>query len=130
VLLGNKVTVSYHGQRGMLTIHFNGLEELSRLVKRLKAALTGRAGPAEVAAGSHSKAETRRTRDSQDVGADPSSKGNPGSIRDELRELATNSDLSRPIQWNEKAYGPKPEPLSKKPSAHAVSDRDKRTTNM
>ena len=88
-LFGQKVTVSYHGQRGMLTIHFNGLEGLSRLVKRLKAALTG---------------------------------------RDELRELATNYDLSRPIQWNEKAYGPKPEPLSKKPSAHAVSDSPPRAT--
>ncbi|MCH7776826.1 MAG: ParB/RepB/Spo0J family partition protein [Gemmatimonadetes bacterium] len=88
-LFGHKVTVSYHGQRGMLTIHFNGLEGLSRLVKRLKAALTG---------------------------------------RDELRELATNYDLSRPIQWNEKAYGPKPERLSKKPSAHAVSDSPPRAT--
>ena len=88
-LFGQKVTVSYHGQRGMLTIHFNGLEGLSRLVKRLKAALTG---------------------------------------RDELRELATNYDLSRPIQWNEKAYGPKPERLSKKPSAHAVSDSPPRAT--
>ena len=73
----------------MLTIHFNGLEGLSRLVKRLKAAVTG---------------------------------------RDELRELATNYDLSRPIQWNEKAYGPKPERLSKKPSAHAVSDSPSRAT--
>ena len=88
-LFGQKVTVSYHGQRGMLTIHFNGLEGLSRLVKRLKAALTG---------------------------------------RDERRELATNYDLSRPIQWNEKAYGPKPERLSKKPSAHAVSDSPPRAT--
>ena len=88
-LFGQKVTVCYRGQRGMLTIHFNGLEGLSRLVKRLKAAVTG---------------------------------------RDELRELATNYDLSRPIQWNEKAYGPKPERLSKKPSAHAVSDSPSRAT--
>jgi ParB family chromosome partitioning protein len=79
-LFGHKVTVSYHGQRGMLTIHFNGLEGLSRLVKRLKAALAGRVG------------------------------------------TATEYDLSRPVRWNEKAYGPKPERLSKKPSAHAVSD--------
>ena len=127
-LFGHKVTVSYHGQRGMLTIHFNGLEGLSRLVKRLKAALTGRAGPAEVAAGAHSKAETRRTRDSQEVGADPSGKENPSSGRDEFRELATKYDLSWPIRWNEKAYGPKPEPLSKKPSAHAVSDSPPRAT--
>ncbi len=127
-LFGHKVTVSYHGQRGMLTIHFNGLEGLSRLVKRLKAALTGRAGPAKVGAGSHSKAETRRTRDSQEVGADPSVKENPGSVRDQLHKLAINYDLSRPIRLNEKAYGPKPEPLSKKPSAHAVSDSPPRAT--
>jgi len=104
-LFGHKVTVSYHGQRGMLTIHFKGLEGLSRLVKRLKAALTDRAGTAKVAAG-----------------------GNTGSVRAQLRELATEYDLSRPIQWNEKAYGPKPEPLSKKPSAHAVSDSPPRAT--
>ena len=104
-LFGHKVTVSYHGQRGMLTIHFKGLEGLSRLVKRLKAALTDRAGTAKVAAG-----------------------GNTGSVRAQHRELATEYDLSRPIQWNEKAYGPKPEPLSKKPSAHAVSDSPPRAT--
>ena len=121
-LFGNKVTVSYRGQRGMLTIQFNGLEELSRLVKRLKAALTGRTGPAEAATGSHPKPETRRTRDSQEVGADPSGKGYPGSVREGLRKLITSSARSRPIQWNEKAYGPKPEPRSKKPSAAAVSD--------
>ena len=126
-LFGHKVTVSYHGQRGMLTIHFNGLEGLSRLVKRLKAALTGRAEPAEVAAGAHSKAETRRAQDSQEVGADPSGKENPGSVRAQLRELATEIDRSH-IQWNEKAYGPKPERLSKKPSAHAMSDSPPRAT--
>jgi ParB family chromosome partitioning protein len=126
-LFGHKVTVSYHGQRGMLTIHFNGLEGLSRLVKRLKAALTDRTGPAEVAAESHSKAVTRRTRDSQEVGADPSGKENPGSGRDELRDLATKYDLSH-IRWNEKAYGPKPKHLSEEPSAHAVSDSSPRAT--
>jgi len=55
-LFGHKVTVSYHGQRGILTIHFNGLGGLSRLVKRLKTAFPSRAGTAEAAAGSHSKA--------------------------------------------------------------------------
>jgi ParB family chromosome partitioning protein len=104
-LFGHKVTVSYHGQRGMLTIHFKGFEGLSRLVKRLKAALTDRAGTTKVAAG-----------------------GNTGSVHAQLRELPTEHDLSRPIQRNEKAYGPKPEPLSKKPSAHAVSDSPPRAT--
>ncbi len=121
-LFGNKVTVSYRGQCGMLTIQFNGLAELSRLVKRLKTAWTGRAGPAEAAAGSHPKAETRRTRDSQEVEADPSGKGYPNSVREGLRKLMSSSDRSKPIQWNEKAYGPKPEPRSKKPNADAVSD--------
>ncbi len=127
-LFGHKVTISYHGHRGMLTIHFNGIEGLSRLVKRLKAALTGRAGKAEVPAGSHSKAETRRARDSQEGDAEPSGNENPGSVGVQLRKLATEYDLSRPIQWNEKAYGQKPEHLSKKPSADAVSDGPPRAT--
>ncbi len=121
-LVGHKVTVSFHGQRGMLTIHFSGLEGLSRLVKRLKSTLTSRAGSAEGAAGSHSKAETQRTRDDQEVGVDLSGKENSASVPNLLRELATENDLPRPIHWNENAYGPKPEPLSKKPSAHSVSD--------
>jgi len=128
-LFGHKVTVSYRGQRGMLTIQFDGLEGLSRLVKRLKSALSGRAGPAEVAAGARSEAETSRTRDGQEVEADPLGKRNPDSVRDQLRELlATDHDPSRHIQWNEKAYGPKPESLSKKPSTHAVSDSLPRAT--
>ena len=127
-LFGHKVTISYHGQRGMLTIHFNGIEGLSRLVKRLTAALTGRAETARVPAGSHSKAETQRARDSQEGDADPSGNKNPGSVGAQLRELATEFDLSRPIQWNEKAYGQKPEHLSKKPSADAVSDSPPRAT--
>ena len=127
-LVGHKVTVSFHGQRGMLTIHFSGLEGLSRLVKRLKSTLTSRAGSAEGAAGSHSKAETQRTRDNQEVGVDLSGKENSASVRNYLRELSTGNDLSRPIQWNEKAYGPKPEPLSKKPSAHSVSDSPPKAT--
>jgi len=127
-LFGNKVTVSYHGQRGMLTIHFKGLEGLSRLVKRLKAALAGRAGTAEGAAESHAKVEARQIQDSQEVGTDPSGKGHSGSVRAQLRELVTEYDLSRPIQWNEKAYGPRPEPLSKKTSTHAASDSPPRAT--
>ncbi len=125
-LFGNKVTVSYHGQRGVLTIQFNGLEELSRLVKRLKAALTGRAGPADAAAASHSKTETPRTRDRPEAGANPSNKGYPAPARDAGRdpgrEPATNGDLPGPVQWNERAYGPKPEPLSKPPRAPIVSN--------
>ena len=121
-LVGHKVTVSYHGQRGTLTIHFRGLEGLSRLVKRLKSTLTSRGEPAGLATGTHSKAEARRTRYNQEVGIDPSGKENSAAVRNYLRELSTGNDLSRPIQWNEKAYGSKPEPLSKKPSAHSVSD--------
>ena len=121
-LIGHKVTVSYHGQRGMLTIHFRGLEGLSRLVRRLKSMLTSRGELADIATGTHSKAGTRRTRHNLEVGIDPSGRENSTAVRNDLRELSTGNDLSRPIQWNEKAYGPKPEPLSKKPSAHSVSD--------
>jgi len=112
----------------MLTIHFSGLEGLSRLVKRLKWTLTSRAGSAEGASESHSKAETQRSRDNQEVGVDPSGKENSASVRNLLRELATENDLPRSIHWNEKAYGPKPEPLSKKPSAHTVSDSSPKAT--
>ncbi len=127
-LVGHKVTVSYHGQRGMLTIHFRGLEGLSRLVRRLKSTLTSRGEPADFATGTHSKAETRRTRYNQEVGIDPSGKENSAAVRNYLRELSTGNDLSRPIHWNEKAYGPKPEPLPKKPSAHSVSDSPPKAT--
>ncbi len=116
-LLGHKVTVSYHGQRGSLTIHFDGLEGLSRLVKRLKAALTGRAGSSEVAAESDAETETRRSRDRHEGAVDPSGNETSGSVHAQLRELDTEYDPSGPTQWNEKAYGPKPEPQSEKPGA-------------
>jgi len=121
-LFGHKVTVSFRGQRGMLTIHFDGLEGLSRLVKRLKAALTGGARAAEVAARKHSEAETRLAGDSQEAGVVSSANETPGSIHDQLRDLATEYGPSRPLQWNEKAYGPKPKQLTMKPSAQDVAD--------
>ena len=127
-LFGHKVTVSFRGQCGMLTIHFNGLEGLSRLVKRLKAALTGSAGAAEVAAGTRSEAEPQLAGDNQEAGVVSSTNENPGSIRDLLRELATEYGPSRPLQWNEKAYGPKPKHLSKKPSAQDEADSPPITT--
>jgi ParB family chromosome partitioning protein len=112
-LLGHKVTVSYRGQRGVLTIHFDGLEGLSRLVKRLKAALTGLAGTTEVAAESG-------------VEADPSGNEFPGAVHAQLRKLGTEYDQSRPPQWNEKAYGPMPEQRLEKPSADTASDDPKK----
>ncbi len=106
-LLGHKVTVSYRGRRGSLTIHFDGLEGLSRLVKRLKAALTGLTGSSEVTAESGA--------------ADPSGDESPRSVQAQLRDLGAEYGLSRPAPWNEEAYGPKPEQLSEEPGAGSAS---------
>lgn len=112
-LLGHKVTVSYRGRRGSLTIHFDGLEGLSRLVKRLKAALTGLTGSSEVTA--------------EPAAANPSGDESPRSVQAQLRELGAEYDLSQPAQWNENAYGPKPEQLSEESVAGSASDNSPKT---
>ena len=127
-LFGHEVTVSYHGQRGMLTIHCNDLEGLSRLVKRLKAALTGR--------------DERR-----DLAATHPRLGEPGISLQRLPVIRQGRRVvflrvsplglleHAPILANIPAphpglgiAEPKPERLSKKPSTHAVSDSPPRAT--
>jgi ParB family chromosome partitioning protein len=105
-LLGQKVTISFRGHRGALTIQFDDLEELSALVRRLKAVAEdgpvgaeqpGREGP----------------NPSGPAAGVPVGQEDPG-IQLISAELSPANGMTRgqgsvrPMAWDEAAYGPPP----------------------
>lgn len=109
-LLGHKVTISYHGWHGRMTIHFDDLDGLAQIVKRLKVASNESVEPSNSLWEGGATDSTKPNWHNQTDFANPSrlEMGN-----DDLGALARKYDLPRPIQWDEKAYGRKPESRAK-----------------
>jgi ParB family chromosome partitioning protein len=111
-LLGQKVTISFRGHCGALTIRFDDLEELATLVKRLKASAEGLpAGQGQV--GPVSPSPSGPASGLQAVPGDPGFqriRPAPG----QANGTASGHGSVRPLARDEAAYGPR---LERAPAA-------------